>query len=134
MARVAIAINQYQAPTPTNISFGSLVNFTGTGTCSLTASVTAGTDYTATPGRPQTFTVYRAAPTTPTIANLPTNAVYGGSFTADVSTNSDGTAYVTSNCTSVCTVNGPNLDYVKAGTCSLTASVTDGIDCIAGAR
>jgi hypothetical protein len=119
---------------PTNHSLRPLVNFTGTGTCSLTASVTAGTDYTATPGRPQTFNAYRATPTTPTIVNLPTNAVYGGSFTADVSTNTDGTVYVTSNSTSVCAVSGLTVDYVKAGTCSLTASVTDGIDCIAGAR
>lgn len=44
MAPMAVVITENQAPTPTNISLGSLVKFTGTGTCSLTASVADGID------------------------------------------------------------------------------------------
>ena len=44
--------------------------------------------------------------TTPTITNIPTSPVFGGSFTSSVSTNSDGVTSVTSSTTSVCTVEG----------------------------
>ncbi len=65
------------------------------------------------------------APSTPTISNLPTSAAVGASFTATVSTNSNGVTSVASNSTSVCTVgaNGLTVTDVGAGTCSLTASV-----------
>ena len=65
-------------------------------------------------------------PTTPTISNLPTNAQVGGSFSAAVTTNGDGTAAVRSNSTSVCTVNFLLVTFSSAGTCSLTASVGAG--------
>jgi hypothetical protein len=50
----------------------------------------------------------------------------GGSFTAAVSTNGDGTKSVTSNSTGVCTVSGLAVSYVGVGTCSLTAHVAAG--------
>ena len=49
-------------------------------------------------------------PTTPTITNIPTSPVFGGSFTSSVSTNSDGVTSVTSSTTSVCTVEGRQPD------------------------
>jgi len=48
---------------------GSQINFVGLGTCSLTASATAGTNYTAVTGSAQTFSVGKAT-ANPTLGNL----------------------------------------------------------------
>ena len=110
---------------------GLTVTYVAVGTCSLTAQVAAGTDYTAASGTAQTFAVGRGTPTAPTISNIPTTATFGGSgFTASVSTTGDGVKSVTSNSTGVCTVGvgGLAVSYVAAGTCSLTAQVAAGTD------
>jgi len=105
---------------------GGVVSYVGVGTCSLTASATAGTDYTAVTGSAQSFSIGQANATV-SISNLPSNAVYGGSFTPAVTTNSDtGTASVASNSPGICTVSGGVVSYAGAGLCSLTASVTAG--------
>jgi hypothetical protein len=74
------------------------------------------------------LTVSRLTPTTPSISNLPTSGLYGGGFTATISTTGDGATSVTSNSTGVCTASGLVVSYVGAGTCSLTAHVTAGTD------
>ncbi len=112
------------------VSGGVTVLFVGAGTCSLTAHVGPGTNYTSADGSPQTFGVAPIAPTAPSITNIPTSATFGGSFVASVSTNGDGTKSVTSNSTGACTVGGDGLtvSFVGAGTCSLTAHVAAGTD------
>ena len=105
-----------------------VVSYVGVGTCSLTAHVSQGTDYTAADGSPQTLQVSQAAPTTPTISNLPGSGTFGGGFTAQVSTDGDGTTSVTSSTTDVCTVSGDAVSYVGVGPCSLTAHVAAGTD------
>ena len=72
---------------------------------------------------PATSVNLLVAPSTPAVSNLPSNAVYGDSYTATVSqTTGDGAKSVTSNSTSVCTVsNSLTVTFVAAGTCSLTA-------------
>ncbi len=67
-------------------------------------------------------------PTTPTISNLPSAPVFGGSFKASVSTNGDGVKSVRSSTPAICTVgaNGLTVSFVAAGTCSLTAEVAAG--------
>ena len=107
---------------------GLAVSYVGVGTCSLTAHVAAGTDYSAADGSPQTFSVGQAAPSTPTISNLPASGTYGGGFTATVATTGDGTKSVTSNSTGVCTASGLAVSYVGVGTCTLTAHVAAGTD------
>ena len=107
---------------------GLTVSYVGVGTCSLTAKVGVGTDYTTATGTAQTFTVTRATPTAPKISNLPTGGVYGGSFSASVTTNGDGTKLVTSSSPSVCKATGLTVSYVGVGTCSLTAKVGVGTD------
>ena len=62
-------------------------------------------------------------PSTPTITNLPSSGVVEGTFTPSVATSGDGATSVTSNSTTVCTVNGSSVSYVGAGICSLTAQV-----------
>ena len=105
---------------------GNVVSYVGVGTCSLTASATATTDYTAATGSAQTFPVNQATPTI-SIGDLPASGVYGGSFTATYSysgTNGSPSESVASNSPGVCTVSGNVVSYVGVGTCSLTASAT----------
>jgi hypothetical protein len=104
---------------------GGVVHFVAVGTCSLTASATAGTNYAAITGSAQTFTVGQATPTI-TIANLPSSAIFGGSFTPSVTYSGDGTASVASNSPGICTVTGGLVHFVAVGTCSLTTSATAG--------
>ncbi len=61
---------------------------------------------------------------TPTISNIPSSAIPGGSFTPAVSTNEDGTTSVTSATPTVCTVNQDgSVSYLAFGTCSLISHV-----------
>ncbi len=62
-------------------------------------------------------------PTTPTIENIPSSIDYQGSFTAAVSTTSDGSASVTSSTPGVCTASGTAVSIVGVGTCTLTPAV-----------
>jgi hypothetical protein len=100
------------------------VNYVGVGTCTLTASVAATTDYTAATGSPQSFLVAPATPTV-SITNIPTSAIYGGSFLPTFITSGNGTVFTaTSTTLSVCTVSATGtVNYVGVGTCTLTASV-----------
>jgi hypothetical protein len=102
-----------------------VVHYVGVGTCSLTASATAGTNYASITGTAQTFSIAQATPTI-AIANIPSSAIYGGSFTPSITYNGDGTPSVASNSTSICTVANGVVHYVGVGTCSLTASATAG--------
>ena len=70
-------------------------------------------------------TVNQATPTI-SISNLPTSGTYGGSFTAAVAYNGNGspTETISSSTPSVCTVSGLAVSYVGTGACSLTASAT----------
>ena len=107
---------------------GLAVSYVGVGPCTLTAQVAAGTNYGAASGSAQTFSVGQATPSTPTITNLPASGTYGSGFTANVSTNGDGTTSVTSSTPSVCTASGLSVSYVGAGPCTLTAQVAAGTD------
>jgi hypothetical protein len=111
-------------------SNGLTVDYVGIGLCSLTPSVTNGIDYTATTGSAQILVVGQATPATPIITNLPTSAMVGGNFIASVRTTGDGDIYVTSNSSSICTVesNGLTVDFDAPGTCSLAAGVQVGVD------
>jgi sugar lactone lactonase YvrE len=104
---------------------GGVVSYIHVGTCSLTASALAGTNYTAITGSAQTFSVGQAS-TTIAIGNIPSGALYDGSFTPTYTYAGDGTPSVASNSTSVCTVSGGLVSYIHVGTCSLTASATTG--------
>ena len=102
-----------------------VVHYIGIGTCSLTPSATAGTNYALVTGTAQTFSVGQATPTI-SISNLPASGTYGGSFTPTFSYTGDGTTSVSSNSTSICTVTSGVVHYIGIGTCSLTPSATPG--------
>ncbi|MGA2933071.1 MAG: hypothetical protein ABSE98_13410, partial [Acidimicrobiales bacterium] len=110
------------------ITSGLAVTYIGVGTCSLTALVGPGTNYTAASGTAQSFGIGRAAASTPVITNIPSPANEFFGFTAIVGTNGDGTKSVTSNTPGVCSVgtNGLTVTFVGFGTCSLTPSVAQG--------
>jgi outer membrane lipoprotein-sorting protein len=115
------------SPSVCTVSGSYDVSFDSVGTCSLSAAVGAFGNYSAAVGAPQSFVVTKAAPSTPTISNLPGPAAYLGGFTASVSTTGDGLKSVASNTPSVCTVSSNVVvSYVSAGTCSLTPQVTAG--------
>jgi hypothetical protein len=103
---------------------GGVVSFVGAGPCVLTAHATAGTNYKAGDGTPQSFTIGQATPNL-SISNIPANAVYGGSFTPALFYNGDGMTSVSST-TAACTVSGGIVSFVGAGTCTLTAHATAG--------
>ena len=69
-------------------------------------------------------------PRRPSPACLP-SGIFGGGFTATVSTNGDGTKSVVSNTPTVCSTNGLIVSYVGVGTCSLTAQVAAGTNYLA---
>ena len=75
---------------------GLTVVYVTPGQCTLTAHVAASADYTEASGTAQSFTIAQATPTKPTITNLPASGIYGGGFTAVVTTNGDGTRSVAS--------------------------------------
>jgi RHS repeat-associated protein len=104
---------------------GNTVNYVSVGTCTLTASATATTNYTAVTGGAQSFTVSQATPTI-SISDIPSGAVYGGNFTVTYSYSGNGSPSesVSSSTTGVCTVSGNTVNYVSVGTCTLTASAT----------
>ena len=79
-------------------------------------------------------TVQPAAPTMPTITNLPSHAVYGGTFTGPVvSTNSPGATSITSATPNVCSVvtvgSAVTVSFLSASTnCKLIANVAASTD------
>jgi hypothetical protein len=115
-------------------SNGLTVSYVGVGTCSLTAHVAAGTEYAAADGSAQTFSVGRATPSSPSIANIPSGATEFASFVATVATTGDGKGSVTSESTGVCTVgpDGVTVTFVGFGTCTLIASVAQGAHYLGG--
>lgn len=73
-------------------SDGATVSYVGTGTCTLTAHVAAGTDYLAGDGNPQSFDVQKATPTLTWAA--PAQILYGtalGSTQLDATASTPGT-------------------------------------------
>jgi hypothetical protein len=65
-------------------------------------------------------------PTTPSIGNLPASGIFGGGFTASVTTNGDGATSVSSDTPGICSASGLIVSYVGTGICSLAAHVAAG--------
>ncbi len=86
----------------------------------------AAPNYTFATGSTANLVITRAAPSGPSVSNIPAVPTYGGGFAATVATSGDGTKSVTTSTPSVCAVSGLNVSFVAAGTCSLTAHVAAG--------
>jgi hypothetical protein len=74
---------------------------------------------------PGTLTIQQGTATI-SISNIPSNAVYSGSFTPTYLYSGTGTPTesTTSSTTSVCTVSGSTVNFINLGTCTLTAHAT----------
>ncbi len=107
---------------------GSTVVFNGVGTCILTAHVAGTVNFGHRDGSPQFFTVVRATPSSPNVANFPAGATEFTSFVATVATNGDGAGSLASATSGVCTVapDGITVTFVGFGACTLTANVGQG--------
>jgi len=97
---------------PTSVTTPQTVTITATSAANTAVSASGTVTLKATP--------------TISISNLPSNAVYVGSFTPTFTYTGDGTPSVTSNSTSICTVSSGVVNFVGVGTCSLTPSATIG--------
>jgi len=104
-----------------------VVSFVGAGTCTLVAHATAGVNYAAVDGSPQSFTVLRAT-TTISINNIPGSTTLGGNFTPTYAYTGDGSPSTTSSTPSKCTVSGGVVTFAGAGTCTLVAHATAGVN------
>ena len=110
------------------ISAGQL-NSTSAGTCLVTATKAADANYNLASSAQTTVTLAPAAPSAPTITNLPGQGTYGGGFTAAVVTTiGSGTTSVTSSTPAVCTASALSVSYVGVGTCSLNAQVAASVE------
>jgi hypothetical protein len=107
------------------ILYLGVVYFYALGTCVVDANQAGDALYPPAVQVTQSIIVERGTPTL-TISNLPASGNEGGSFTAVVSTNGDGTTSVTSSTPTVCSVSGLVVTFVGVGTCSLTSHVTAG--------
>jgi hypothetical protein len=98
------------------------------GTYSATATYDGDDNYNGAQGSDTSAVVGKAAPTSPSITNPPTQGTFGGTFDATVDgSNGDGVTSVTSNSPGVCTVLGTlRVTYVGVGTCSLTPQIAPG--------
>jgi len=106
---------------------GLVATYVGVGTCTLVAHVATGTLYNSANGAAQSFSIGRAAPSTPTISNLPVSGTFGtSSGTLSVATTGDGVKSVTSSTPGVCTISGFVATYVGSGLCTLVAHVATG--------
>ena len=99
---------------------GGTVTFLTKGTCTLVAHAAATAAWDAAIGEPQSFVITKHT-TTISIANIPATATDGGSFTPAFAYSGNGSTHVRSETNSVCKVNGGNVKFVGAGTCTLTA-------------
>ncbi len=113
---------------------GSTVVFDGVGTCTLMAHVAGTVNFAHRDGSPQSFSVGRATPSSPSVANFPAGATEFTSFVAAVATTGDGAGSIASATPGVCTVgsDGLTVTFVGFGACTVTASVGQGAHYVGG--
>ena len=94
----------------------------------LTATYEGDSNYNGSASNPVALTVDPATPSSPSITNLPSGVAEGGSFTANIATNGDGTPSVVSDTPSNCSVanDGVTVRFNVAGSCTLTPEVSTG--------
>jgi hypothetical protein len=102
---------------------GGKVTLVAPGVCSITASQTGNSAYTAAPEVTREFTVL-AIPQTITFGVLGNQTLGAAAFTLSATASSDLAVAFSSNSKPVCTVSGAKVTLVAAGVCSITASQT----------
>ncbi|HTU37999.1 MAG TPA: Ig-like domain-containing protein, partial [Acidimicrobiales bacterium] len=96
------------------------------GTYTATATYNGDSNYATAQGSDTTATVGPATPSPSTIkiTNLPQSGIFGGGFTADITTtNSNGDQSVASATPNVCATSGLTVNYIGVGICSISAQI-----------
>jgi Subtilase family len=102
---------------------GSMVSFTGVGTCTVEALQAGDSDYQPAPPQAQSFLVEKGTQTVIFTSTAPGLALIGGTpYTASAATSSGLPATISSLTPSVCTVAGVTVSFLAAGTCKIEAS------------
>ena len=108
---------------------GTNVTMLTAGTCTITATATAGGNYAATSGSPVNITINGASQTITWTPPGTQTWVVGGAGTFPLGTASDSagtTVTFASSTGTVCTVSGTNVTMLTAGTCTITATAPAG--------
>ena len=123
----AVATTTNASTTPTITSGGACSNLgtaitmtNGTGTCSLTATWAADSNYNGATATQSTAAILATAPIS--ISDISPTALTGGTFIPAYSYVGNGATKVTSSTLGVCTVSGAVVNLVGVGSCTLTAS------------
>jgi hypothetical protein len=126
-SRFTVATTTNASTTPTITSGGACSNLgtaitmtNGTGTCALTATWAADSNYNGATATQSTAATLAMA--TISISDISPTALTGGTFTPMYSYAGNGAPKVTSSTTGVCTVSGSVVNLVGVGSCTLTAS------------
>ena len=103
---------------------GSTVNFVAVGTCTVPANQAGNAPYSAAPQASLNIPVGLIAQAITGFAATPSSGTVGGSSTLSVSgSGASGNPVVyASSTTGVCTVSGSTVNFVAAGTCTVTAN------------
>ena len=101
---------------------GSVLRFVGTGTCSVTASQSGSSDYTAAAPVTQSFPVTSSLSSQTITFNAIAPQGVGVTYTLGASASSGLPVTFTSNTSSICTVSGSQVTTITVGTCSITAT------------
>jgi hypothetical protein len=114
--------NPIGTATPSNGTAVLTISSLAAGVNAITASIAAGGTYPSATSNVIDQMVNQLTSTI-SISNIPTNAGYGGGFTATYNYSGNGSPSVSSITPSVCTASYSSVSYVSAGTCTLQASV-----------
>ena len=109
---------------------GTTVTIGNAGSCTVTAAQAGNSNWNPAPNVNRSFTIAKASGSV-SINNIPSNAVFGGSFTPTYTQAGDGATSTTSNTPSVCSVSGGVVRFDAAGTCKVAASVAEGTNHLA---
>ncbi len=113
---------------------GSVVSFTGVGTCTIDANQAGNTTYRAAPQVQQTFSVGKSSQIVGWTSAPPTNAVVGGTWNATGFTSSGLPVVfvVRSTSSSVCSIDASNVvHFTAAGLCAVDATQPGNADYLA---
>ena len=116
-----LTLTYTSSTTPVCTVAGSVVTFVTPGTCTITASQTGNTDYSAATAVARSFTVAKASQTI-TFGTIASQLMTASPFTLTGTTTSGLVITYTSSTTPVCTVSGSAVTFVTPGTCTITAS------------
>ena len=102
---------------------GLQVSLLAAGTCTLTPSVATSTNYLASTGSHQSFTVSRSTPSSVSISGLSPSVGVSTTKTVTITTNSDGRGSITTTTPSVCKALGLTVRFLTTGKCVLVGHV-----------